>query len=112
MRMYSQPLSLRSISNNNIVSSSKSGNMTRSQSQDISLISEIVSSHPKAAQSENALDHGSKSKAGKPQTIKEQPSVSLEDEVYSTDSSLIDEEIKKRKRKLFGFPKRNKTKRD
>lgn len=112
--MSSQPPSLRSISNNNILLSSlKSGSMVRSYSQDVGPCPpENINISPKPAQSETALDRTVKQKTVKQQTIKEQPSVSLEDDVYSTDSSMVDEEIKKRKRKIFGFPKKSKPKGD
>lgn len=45
-------------------------------------------------------------------TIKEQPSA-LEDDICSTDSSVLDEnDVKKKKRKLFTFTKKNKNKAD
>ncbi|KAB0799344.1 hypothetical protein PPYR_07224 [Photinus pyralis] len=110
-RVSSQPPSLRSSSNNNIPSSLKSANIIRSSSQDINISSEIATC-PKPASSENALDRVVKQKNFKQQMIKEQPSISLEDDIYSTDSSLIDDEMKKPKRKLFGFSRRSKPKYD
>ncbi|KAK5643435.1 hypothetical protein RI129_007280 [Pyrocoelia pectoralis] len=111
IRVSSQPPSLRSISNNNVSSSLRSGNIIRSYSQDINLISELAM-HPKPAHSENALDRVVKQKNLKQQAIKEQSSIAHEDDVYSTDSSLIDDEMKKPKRKLFGFSKKSKPKND
>lgn len=110
-RVSSQPPSSRSSSNNNIPSSLKSANIIRSSSHDINISSEIATC-PKPASSENALDRVVKQKNFKQQMIKEQPSISLEDDIYSTDSSLIDDEMKKPKRKLFGFSRRSKPKYD
>lgn len=112
-RVSSQPPSIRSISNNNILASSmKSGSMVRSVSQDTHVgLPDGIFSQPKPSQSESSLDRSIKVKSVRQQTIKEQPSISHEDDL-STDSSLVDEEIKKRKRKLFGFPKKSKAKGD
>ncbi|KAK4886802.1 hypothetical protein RN001_003073 [Aquatica leii] len=112
VRVSSQPPSLRSISNNNLLSSLKSGNITRSFSQEVSVSAENLAIHPKGAQSETSLDRVVKQKSIKQQTIKEQPSISLEDDIYFTDSSLIEEDNKKHKRKLFGFSKKSKPKND
>ncbi|KAF5302355.1 hypothetical protein FQA39_LY10394 [Lamprigera yunnana] len=112
IRMSSQPPSLRSISNSNLFGTLKSGNITRSCSQDVNLYSENMTISPKSAQSENALDRVVKQKSMKQHTIKEQPSVSIEDDVYFTDSSLIEEDSKKHRRKLFGFSKKSKPKND
>ncbi|XP_025836919.1 uncharacterized protein LOC112903991 isoform X1 [Agrilus planipennis] len=114
-RVASQPTSIRSASNNNILISSKGSQMVRSQSQDINVaLLENATSNPKPAQSESALDHNIKCKviAARPQlpTAKEQSPLALEDDVCSTDSSVMDDEVKKRKRKIFGFSKKNKNK--
>lgn len=102
----------RSLSNNNIVTASKKGAMVRSHSQEVSLIPIESVIRPKAY-SDTSLDHPIKHKPLIQKTIKEQPSINLEDEVYSTDSSVIDEESRKKKRKLFpGFSKKGKTKGD
>ncbi|XP_025836920.1 uncharacterized protein LOC112903991 isoform X2 [Agrilus planipennis] len=94
---------------------SKGSQMVRSQSQDINVaLLENATSNPKPAQSESALDHNIKCKviAARPQlpTAKEQSPLALEDDVCSTDSSVMDDEVKKRKRKIFGFSKKNKNK--
>lgn len=86
--------------------------MLRSFSQDIQMnpALEMASGKPKTSHSETSLDNPLKPKVVKQRTIKEQPSISIEEDVCSTDSSVIDEEIKKKKRKLFGFSKKSKIK--
>lgn len=84
----------------------------RSYSQDINFNpTEAVLSKPKLAHSDTSLDGQAKLKTVKPKTIKEQASFSVDDDVCSTDSSVIEEEVKKKKRKLFsGFSKKSKLK--
>ncbi|KAJ8955299.1 hypothetical protein NQ314_006912 [Rhamnusium bicolor] len=69
---------------------------------------------PKSSLSDTCLDTNKvKPVPIRPITIKEQPSVSLEDDVCSTDSSVLDEnDVKKKKRKLFTFSKKSKNKGD
>ncbi|XP_017786217.1 PREDICTED: stromal interaction molecule homolog isoform X2 [Nicrophorus vespilloides] len=99
-------ISVRSVSNNSIVSSSKpTGAINRSKSHD-SNISEI-SYRPKAVQGEILLEN-TRPQAAKPKVIKE--TACAEDDVYSTDSSVVDDDVKKKKRKLFGFGKKSKAK--
>nr|QZZ63291.1 stromal interaction molecule-like protein [Leptinotarsa decemlineata] len=104
----------KSISQSNISMNPplKSTSMVRSVSQDIH--TSITDLKPKSSLSDTSLDV-SKVKAGtmRQMTIKEQPSVSLEDDICSTDSSIIDEnDIKKKKRKLIFFSKKSKNKGD
>ncbi|XP_044254508.1 stromal interaction molecule homolog isoform X2 [Tribolium madens] len=101
----------RSISNNNISVTSKSSQMTRSFSQDTN-VGVLDSIKPKSSQSDTSLDAPVKPKPLRQTTIKEQPSASIEDDICSTDSSLMDEDIKKKKKKLFAFAKKNKGKND
>lgn len=110
----SQPPSIRSSSNNNIVVPSKKSNMVRSYSQDTAIASpETSSMKQKPSYSDSSLDHSTKSKPLIQKTIKEQSPGVVEDDIYSTDSSIIDEDIKKKKRKLFpGFSKKSKAKGD
>lgn len=88
--------------------------MIRSYSQDINMNPppDSLSSKQKNSHSDTCLDNQNKPKPPiRQRTIKEQPSVSIEDDVCSTDSSVVDEDIKKKKRKLFpGFSKKNKIK--
>lgn len=81
--------------------------MTRSVSQDINVGVSTDLARPKSAYSDSSLDGVAKPKPLRPMTIKEQPSVSLEEDVCSTDSSLMDEDVKKKKKKLFGFSKKS-----
>lgn len=70
-----------------------------------------LSSRQKNSQSDTSLDNPSKPRPVRQKTIKEQPSASVEDDLCSTDSSVVDEDIKKKKRKLFpGFSKKSKIK--
>lgn len=101
----------RSISNNNISVATKSSPMTRSLSQDIN-VGTVDSSRPKSSHSDTSLDAPAKPKPLRQTTIKEQPCASVEDDICSTDSSLMDEDIKKKKKKLFVFSKKNKGKND
>ncbi|RZB94454.1 stromal interaction molecule -like [Asbolus verrucosus] len=101
----------RSISNNNISIASRSSPMTRSLSQDIN-VGVLDSGRPKSSHSDTSLDAPSKPKPLRQTTIKEQPCASLEDDICSTDSSLMDEDIKKKKKKLFVFAKKSKGKND
>lgn len=94
--------------------------MTRSYSQDVNIppttattnpFAESVSGVKSKAHSDSSLDHpppiSGKSKPIIQKTIKEQPSIGLEEEVCSYDSLVFDEETKKKKRKLFpGFSKK------
>lgn len=109
-RVQSQPPSVRSISNNSIILPKKA-NMVRSFSQDMPT---AQPEHVIAKQNSSYSDTSLNNTKVKPfvqniqNTIKEQP-VNSEEEIYSTDSSVIDEETKKKKRKLFsGFSKKNK----
>lgn len=86
--------------------------MVRSYSQDINMNPpDTFSSKQKNSHSDTCLDNQSKLKPVRQKTIKEQPSVSIEDDVCSTDSSVVDDDVKKKKRKLFpGFSKKSKLK--
>ncbi|EFA02431.1 stromal interaction molecule homolog isoform X2 [Tribolium castaneum] len=101
----------RSISNNNIPLTNKSSQMTRSFSQDTN-VGTLDSVKPKSSLSDTSLDAPLKPKPLRQTTIKEQPSASIEEDICSTDSSLMDEDIKKKKKKLFAFTKKSKGKND
>ncbi|KAG5882768.1 hypothetical protein JTB14_029944 [Gonioctena quinquepunctata] len=110
-RLASHPKSI-SQSNISVNPSSKSTTMIRSVSQDIHM--PLTELKPKSSLSDTSLDV-TRAKAGtlRPMTIKEQPSVSLEDDICSTDSSTVDEnDMKKKKRKLIFFSKKGKNKGD
>lgn len=79
----------------------------RSQSQEVSLPTPEPTVRSKAY-SDTSLDHPIlRQKPMIHKTIKEQPSFSLDDDVQSTDSLPIDDEARKKKRKLFsGFSKK------
>lgn len=112
-RFSSPPPTNRSISNNNItVNTTKPVSMVRSYSQDINMSPpDSLSSKQKNSYSDTSLDNSNKPRPIRQRTIKEQPSVSVEDDLCSTDSSVVDEDIKKKKKKLFpGFSKKNKIK--
>lgn len=114
-RFSSQSPSIRSISNNNILACpTKGGHMVRSHSQDINtcLPDSSAFGQPKPSQSDGSLDRAVRPITTKHATIKEQPSVSVEDDLCSTDSSLIEEDIKKRKKKMFLFNKKGKSRGD
>lgn len=85
--------------------------MVRSQSQDINMGVPDSSTlgQPKPSQSDGSLDRAAKPTSLRHATIKEQPSVSMEDDLCSTDSSLLEEDIKKKKRKIFAFAKKGKS---
>lgn len=85
--------------------------MVRSYSQDVNVNqSEPYAPPAKSSYSDPSLDHAEKKRRskkfnyGKQQTIKEQPSASTED-IYSTDSSVVDEDIRRKKKKFFSFGK-------
>lgn len=87
----------------------KSTSISRSYSHDINIF--CNENRPKSSLSDNSLDTGKMRQALKPMTIKEQPSASIEDDICSTDSSVLDDsELKKKKRKLFTFSKKGKNK--
>lgn len=70
-----------------------------------------LSSKQKNSHSDTCLDNEARPKPIRQRTIKEQASVSVEDDLCSTDSSVVDEDVKKKKRKLFpGFSKKSKMK--
>ncbi|VEN58428.1 unnamed protein product [Callosobruchus maculatus] len=107
-RLSSNP---KSVSQSNIYvnPSAKSTSMTRSYSQDINF--SPTDSRPKSSLSDTSLEVA---KVKPLKQIKEQPTVSVEDDVCSTDSSVLDEsDSKKKKRsKLFSFNKKGKNKGD
>lgn len=81
----------------------------------MSMVETLTSSQmPKISQSETSLESiqlVNKSIPSKQKILRDQPSVALEEDICSTDSSTVDEEVKKRRRKLFpGFSKKNKSK--
>lgn len=86
----------------------KISTMSRSVSQDIAVIGSI--SKAKNSTSDTALNTECSSK----QIPKKESQLALhEDDVCSTDSSVLDEvDAKKKKRKIFTFTKKNKNKRD
>lgn len=86
--------------------------MTRSFSQDTNVGTNVDLVKAKSSQSDTSLDAPVKPKPLRQTTIKEQPCASLEEDICSTDSSLMDEDIKKKKKKLFVFAKKNKGKND
>lgn len=89
----------------------KLSSMTRSASQDISIIGSV--SKPKSYLSDNSLEAQTPKTYSKQIAKKESQSCLPEDDVCSTDSSVLDEvDVKKKKRKLFTFTKKNKTKGD
>lgn len=86
--------------------------MVRSFSQDVNVgTTETHMPNSKSSYSDTSLDYMDKKKSKKlpykQQTIREQPSASNED-ICSTDSSVIDEDVKRKKKKFFSFGK-NKT---
>ena len=85
--------------------------MTRSLSQDIN-VGGVESGRPKSSHSDTSLDVPARPKSLRHTPIKELPAPSMEEDVCSTDSSLMDEDIKKKKKKLFGFAKKGKGKSD
>lgn len=105
------PLNPRSISNNNIPVSAAAKPIVRSQSHDVNMQNADGAKQPtKCSLSESALD---KAKYSRPKPIKEQATAAtIEEDVCSTDSSLMEDDVKKKKRKLFTFSKKNKTKGD
>lgn len=112
-RFSCPPPTNRSVSNNSIVvNPPKPVSMVRSYSQDINTSPpDPLSSKQKNSHSDTCLDNQNKPKPIRQRTIKEQPSVSIEDDVCSTDSSVVDEDIKKKKKKLFPvFSKKSKIK--
>lgn len=112
------PPNNRSISNNNITVSTtvKPSVIMRSQSQDINVLNTDIMKPPtKSSLSESSLMDSQKLKTARPKSIKEQQQTStstIEEDVCSTDSSLMEDDVKKKKRKLFTFTKKNKTKGD
>lgn len=83
--------------------------MIRSASQDVSIIGTIPK--PKSSLSDNSLEAHIPKNSAKQITKKESQSSFPEDDVCSTDSSVLDEvDVKKKKRKLFTFSKKNKNK--
>lgn len=107
---------LKSISQSNIAVTPipKLAPMVRSCSQDIN-VCPAEPAVPKSSLSDTCIDTNKilKPVPIRPMTIREQPSMSLEDDVCSTDSSVLDEsEGKKKKRKLFNFSKKGKNKAD
>ncbi|CAH1996217.1 unnamed protein product [Acanthoscelides obtectus] len=107
-RLSSNPKSV-SQSNISLNLPAKPTSMTRSFSQDINV--SPADTKPKSSLSDTNLEV---SKIKPLKQIKEQPSVSIEDDVCSTDSSVLDEsDSKKKKRsKLFSFNKKGKNKGD
>nr|CAH7726096.1 unnamed protein product [Callosobruchus chinensis] len=107
-RLSSNP---KSVSQSNIFVNPavKSSSMTRSYSQDINV--SPTDGRPKSSLSDTSLEV---TKVKPLKQIKEQPTVSMEDDVCSTDSSVLDEtDSKKKKRsKLFSFNKKGKNKGD
>lgn len=108
-----QSLNVRSTSNNSI--NNHSNNILRSQSHEtsMSMVETLTSTQmPKISQSETSLESIQLvTVPSKQKLLRDQPSVALEEDICSTDSSTVDEEVKKRRRKLFpGFSKKNKSK--
>nr|CAH7722133.1 unnamed protein product [Callosobruchus chinensis] len=105
-RLSSNP---KSVSQSNIFVNPavKSSSMTRSYSQDINV--SPTDGRPKSSLSDTSLEVA---KVKPLKQIKEQPTASMEDDVCSTDSSVLDEtDSKKKKRsKLFSFNKKGKNK--
>lgn len=112
-RFSCPPPNNRSVSNNNInINPTKPASIVRSYSQDINMNPpDSLATKQKNSHSDTCLDNQHKPKPIRQRTIKEQPSVSVEDDLCSTDSSVVDEDIKKKKRKLFsGFSRKSKLK--
>lgn len=76
--------------------------MRKSYSHDVNLA--LLPTVPKSVEFEFASS--TDSIAPKPMQAKEQSSASLEDDICSTDSSLLEEELKWRKRKFFNLKKK------
>ncbi|KAI4463902.1 stromal interaction molecule [Holotrichia oblita] len=115
-RVVSQPPSFRSISNTNMLNNNKTSNMVRSYSQDVNIgATEVCLPNTKSSYSDTSLDYMDKRKSKKiqhkQQTIREQPSASTED-ICSTDSSVVDEDPKRKKKKFFSFGKKTMEKAD
>ncbi|XP_057652374.1 stromal interaction molecule homolog [Diorhabda carinulata] len=81
--------------------------VTKSATSDVSALGTKSKS-----QSEPSLEGTKLRTAIRQMTIQEQPTSSMEEDICSTDSSMIDEEIKKKKRKLNFFSKKSKNKGD
>lgn len=95
------------MSQSNISAPLKVTPMVRSVSQDISIIGVIPK--PKNSLSDNSLETQTYKSSLRHALKKDSPSSLPEDDVCSTDSSVLDEtDGKKKKRKLFTFTKKNK----
>lgn len=113
--MKSNPVKLnssaKSISQSNISINPpvKSSTMFRSASHETSLMGPF--SKPKCSASDNILEAQLKESSSQQSIKKESQTCFPEDDVCSTDSSVLDEsDGKKKKRKLFTFTKKNKNK--
>lgn len=96
----------KSASQSNISVKPTTKAFVRSLTQDINL-DEFLK--PKASASEGTLDATKRPSATQEVHVLSKKAISIEDDVCSTDSSLIEDvEVKKKKRKLFNFSKRTK----
>jgi len=96
----------KSASQSNISVKPTTKTFARSLTQDINL-DEFLK--PKASASEGTLDATKRPSATQEVHVLPKKAISIEDDVCSTDSSLIEDiEVKKKKRKLFNFSKRSK----
>ncbi|XP_045479381.1 stromal interaction molecule homolog isoform X2 [Harmonia axyridis] len=89
-------------SSNNSVIVKPTVSMKKSYSHDVNL--SLLPTVPKSVEFEFASS--TDSLAPKPSQSKEQSLVSPEDDICSTDSSLLEEELKRRKRKFFNLKKK------
>lgn len=96
----------KSASQSNISVKPTTKTFARSLTQEINL-DEFLK--PKASASEGTLDATKRPSATQEVHVLPKKAISIEDDVCSTDSSLIEDvEVKKKKRKLFNFSKRSK----
>ncbi|KAK9876691.1 hypothetical protein WA026_014070 [Henosepilachna vigintioctopunctata] len=100
---YSKPSFIPRISSNNNSMTAKP-TIKKSHSQDTSL--SLLSSNIKAKASEQDLSGSADVLPLKLANSKELCSTSLDEDICSTDSSLLDEELKRRKRKFFNLKKK------
>lgn len=110
-RMLTGP---RSVSNNDIhVATPPKSGMIRAYSQDSNIVLETLGrakAHATTSSSDPSLEGAARLPSRS--STRELQYGSIEEDVCSTDSSLMEDDVKKKKRKLFSFAKKNKTKGD
>ncbi|CAH1278347.1 unnamed protein product [Diabrotica balteata] len=108
-KLTSYPKSISHSQLNVTTANAPSKAMTRSVSSEIG--SPVYETKSKSM-SEPSLESAKVKSSIRQMTIKEQPASSVEEDICSTDSSILDDDIKKKKRKLNFFSKKSKNKAD